>query len=34
METSGQISSQGGFGLTTIDMMDPEILGLNGVLTH
>jgi len=34
METSGRIGSQGGFGLTTVEMMDPEILGLNGLLTH
>ena len=34
METSGQTTSSGGFGLTTIEMMDPEILGLNGVLTN
>jgi len=30
IETSGLTVSAGGFGLTTSEMMDPEILGLNG----
>ena len=30
-ETSGQTTSVGGVGLTTIEMMDPEMLGLNGL---
>lgn len=30
-ETSGQLSSDGGIGLTTQEMMNPEILGLNGL---
>jgi hypothetical protein len=34
METSGQTTSEGGFGLTTSEMMDPEILGLNGLLVN
>jgi hypothetical protein len=32
METSGQPTGVGGVGLTTIEMMDPEMLGLNGLL--
>jgi len=34
IETSGQMGSDGGFGLTTIEMMDPEMLGLHGLLTN
>jgi len=34
METSGQATSAGGFGLTTTEMMDPEMLGLNGLLIN
>ena len=34
METSGQATSAGGFGLTTIEMMDPQMLGLNGLLVN
>ena len=30
VETSGQTRSDGGAGLTTAEMMDPEMLGLNG----
>ncbi|MHC4173428.1 MAG: GLUG motif-containing protein [Planctomycetota bacterium] len=31
MENSGQTSSSGGTGLSTVEMMDPEMLGLNGL---
>jgi hypothetical protein len=31
METSGLLGSDGGVGLTTAEMMDPEIIGLNGL---
>jgi hypothetical protein len=34
METSGQTVSSDGFGLTTLEMMDPQILGLNGLLVN
>jgi hypothetical protein len=30
METSGLLGSAGGVGLTTAEMMDPYMLGLNG----
>ncbi len=30
MDTSGQVQSGGGIGLTTPQMMDPEMIGLNG----
>ncbi len=30
MQTSGQCQSAGGVGLTTTEMMDPQVLGLNG----
>ena len=30
VETSGQLVSDGGVGLSTVEMMDPYILGLNG----
>jgi len=31
IETSGLLGSDGGVGLTTAEMMDPEIIGLNGL---
>jgi hypothetical protein len=31
MESSGQLDSAGGIGLQTAEMMDPEMLGLNGL---
>ena len=31
VETSGLLGSNGGVGLTTAEMMDPEIIGLNGL---
>ena len=31
IQTSGLVSSDGGVGLTTTEMMDPEMLGLNGL---
>ena len=30
MQTSGQLTSAGGVGLTTVEMMDAQVLGLNG----
>jgi len=33
-ETSGQSTSYGGIGLTTIEMMDPYVLGLNKLLIN
>jgi len=34
IETSGQTTSAGGTGLTTAEMMDPEMLGLNGLANN